>query len=66
MDFIIELPISHRYSLIWIIISKITKIAHFIVPQGNTQKAKDLGSSFVRGILMPHSLLIDIILYYGY
>jgi hypothetical protein len=42
MDFIIELPVSDRCSLVWVIVDRFTKMAHFIALQDREKRTQDL------------------------
>src|SRR5690606_8079316 len=53
MDWIVELPESNGYTQIWVVVDRLTKMAHFIPLPTNTD-AKDLAHSFLRNIWKLH------------
>src|SRR5215217_1468034 len=54
MDWIVELPESNGYTQIWVVVDRLTKMAHFI-PLPTKTDAKDLAQSFLRNIWKLHS-----------
>jgi hypothetical protein len=48
MDFIVELPKVKGYSIIWVVVDRFSKMAHFI-PLKTTQ-AKELADAFIQYI----------------
>src|ERR671932_1712412 len=59
MDFIIELPKVKGYSIIWVVVDRFSKMAHFI-PLKTTQ-AKELADAFIQYIWKYHGLPISIV-----
>jgi hypothetical protein len=59
MDFIVELPKVKGYSIIWVVVDRLTKIAHFI-PLKTTQ-AKELAEAFMQFVWKYHGLPINIV-----
>ena len=60
MDWIIELPESNRYTQIWVIVDRFTKIAH-LVPLPTNISAKDLAKIFIKEVWKNHGLPTDIV-----
>src|SRR6266550_2361128 len=62
MDFITGLPESNGYTQIWVVVDRLTKMAHFI-PMVTKAKspAKDLATTFAREIWRLHGLPSDIV-----
>lgn len=60
MDWIIELPESKGYTQIWVIVDRLTKMAH-LVPLPTNTKATKLARIFVKEVWKNHGLLIDIV-----
>lgn len=62
MDFIEGLPNSHDYTVIWVIIDRLTKFAHFI-PLRHPYSAESLATLFMDNIHkmhgMPESIVND-------
>jgi hypothetical protein len=50
MDFIRELPVSDGCSLVWVIVDRFTKIAHFIPLKDGEKKASDLVKIFLKEV----------------
>ena len=60
MDWIIELPESNRYTQIWVIVDRFTKMAH-LVPLPTNTSAKDLAKIFVKEVWKNHGLPTNIV-----
>ena len=60
MDFIAKLPISDGYDSIWVVVDRLTKMAHFI-PCKESINAKDLANLFIQNIFKLHGLPSSII-----
>jgi hypothetical protein len=62
MDFIEGLPLSHGYSVIWVIVDRLTKYAHFI-PLKHPYTAENLAQVFMTQLFklhgMPQSIISD-------
>ena len=62
MDFITGLPESNRCTQIWVVVDRLTKMAHFIpMVTGEKSPAKDLTITFAREIWRLHGLRSDIV-----
>ena len=62
MDFITGLPESNGYTQIWVVVDRLTKMAHFIpMVTGEKSPAKDLAITFAREIWRLHGLPSDIV-----
>ena len=62
MDFIVGLPESNGYTQIWVVVDRLTKMAHFILMvTGKESPAKDLAITFAREIWHLHGLPSDIV-----
>ena len=62
MDFIVGLPESNGYTQIWMVLNRLTKMAHFIpMVTGKESPAKDLAITFAREIWRLHGLPSDIV-----
>ena len=62
MDFIVGLPESNGYTQIWVVVDRLTKLAHFIsMVTGEESPAKDLAIIFAREIWHLHGLPSDIV-----
>ena len=59
MDFITDLPKVNGYNLIWVVVDRFSKMAHFI-PLKN-RKAKELARIFVQEIWRLHGLPLRIV-----
>ena len=59
MDFIVDLPKVNGYHIIWVVVDRFSKMAHFI-PLKTTQ-AKELADSFLQFVWKYHGLPIDIV-----
>jgi len=60
MDFIVKLPISNGYDSIWVIIDRLTKMAHFI-PCNENITAGSLAKLYHQQIFRLHGLPADIV-----
>jgi hypothetical protein len=60
MDFITGLPESEGYNTLWVIVDRLTKMAHF-VPCLDTMKPEELAECFIMHVLRPHGLPRSII-----
>ena len=60
MDFITGLPESNGFMQIWVVVDRLTKMAHFI-PMVTKEKspARDLAMTFAREIWRVHSLPVN-------
>ena len=62
MDFVTGLPESEGYDAIWVVIDRLTKMAHF-VPCHTSIKAEEFGRLFIQNIFrlhgMPHDIVSD-------
>ena len=63
MDFIVGLPrISEGYNSIWVIVDRLTKLAHFI-PVNSTYSAKKYAELYLDRIIslhgVPHTIISD-------
>ena len=62
MDFIVGLPESNGYTQIWVVVDRLTKMAHFILMvTGKESPAKDLAITFAREIWRLQGLPSDIV-----
>ena len=62
MDFITGLPKSGGYTQIWVVVDRLSKMAHFIpMVTGAKSPAKDLATTFAREIWRLHGLPSDIV-----
>ena len=56
MDFIVGLPnTSHHHDLIWVIVDRLTKVAHFL-PVHTTDKAQKYAELYIDRIVCLHGL----------
>jgi hypothetical protein len=60
MDFITGLLPVDEYNMLWVIVDRLTKMAHF-VPCSDMMKPEQLADSFMLYILCPHGLPNSII-----
>jgi hypothetical protein len=62
MDFITGLPLSHGYTVIMVVVDRLTKYAHFI-PMKTDYTSKSVAEAFMNNIVklhgMPHSIVSD-------
>ena len=66
MDFITGLPESSGYKQIWVVVDRLSKMAHFIpMVTGAESPAKDLAVTFAREIWRLHGLPADIVSHHG-
>jgi hypothetical protein len=57
MDFIVELPCTSKgYDSIWVIMYRLTKVAHFI-PVKSTYKGSQLAELYMSQIMCLHGVL---------
>ena len=62
MDFIVGLPESNGFTQIWVVVDRLTKMAHFIpMVTGEKSPAKDLAMTFAREVWRLHGLPSDIV-----
>src|SRR6266550_3718977 len=62
MDFIVGLPESNGYTQIWVVVDRLTKMAHFIpMIIKDKSQAKDLAMTFAREVWRLHGLPADIV-----
>ncbi|KAG1441610.1 hypothetical protein G6F55_013205 [Rhizopus delemar] len=61
MDFIVGLPQSGECNTIWVVVDRLTKVAHFI-PCKDSIASKDLAFMFIRHIFRLHGLPKDIVI----
>jgi len=62
MDFITGLPESNGFTQIWVVVDRLTKMAHFVpMVTGEKSPAKDLAMTFAREIWRHHGLPSDIV-----
>ena len=62
MDFIVGLPESNGFTLIWVVVDRLTKMAHCIpMVTGKESPPKDLAIAFAREICRLHGLPSDIV-----
>jgi hypothetical protein len=62
MDFIVGLPESNGFKQIWVVVDRLSKMAHFIpLSTGSKTPAKDLAIVFAREIWRLHGLPSDIV-----
>lgn len=59
MDFIVELPPSEGFTIIFVIVDRLSKMAHF-VPLKGTPSAAETASSFVKEVVRLHGIPINI------
>ena len=55
MDFIVKLPTSNEFDSIWVVVDRLTKMAHF-VPCRESMNAKELANLFIQNIFRLHGL----------
>lgn len=55
MDFIVELPPSEDFTTIFIVVDRLTKMAHFIPLQG-TPSATETASAFIKEVVKLHGI----------
>lgn len=60
MDFIVGLPTSSGFNAIWVVVDRLTKMAHFI-PCMDTITAQELAHLFLNNVFRLHGLPDDII-----
>jgi hypothetical protein len=60
MDFITGLPTAEGCNALWVVVDRLTKMAHFVACN-DTMKPEDLAASFVTHIIRPHGIPADII-----
>lgn len=60
MDFIVALPVSSGYTQIWVIVDRLTKMAHFL-PLPTEATAEDLAQVFIRELWKLHGLPDEIV-----
>ena len=62
MDFIVGLPQSDGFTQIWVVVDRLTKMAHFVpLRTGAKSPAKDLAIAFAREVWRLHGLPADIV-----
>jgi hypothetical protein len=61
MGFIEELPLSSGYSIIWVVVDKLTKYAHFL-PLKHPYTAEKLAQLFITQLFKLHGMPTSIIL----
>jgi hypothetical protein len=61
IDLIVELPLSNGCSQIWVIIDRITRMAHFIPMMDTKKKENDLALIFAQIISVLHGLSTEIV-----
>jgi hypothetical protein len=62
MDFITGLPESNGYTQIWVVVDRLSKMAHFIpMKTGEESPARDLAMTFAREVWRLHGLPADIV-----
>ena len=62
MDFITGLPESNGFTQIWVVVDRLTKMAHFIpMVTGKESPARDLALTFAREVWRLHGLPADIV-----
>ena len=59
MDLIVELPKVKGYAIIWVVVDRFSKMAHFILLK--TTQAKELADTFIQYIWKYHGLPISIV-----
>jgi transposase InsO family protein len=64
MDFITRLPKAEGSNALWVIMDRLTKIAHFVICK-DTMGPKDLAEGFIAHIVRTHSLPNNIISDWG-
>jgi hypothetical protein len=60
MDFITGLPTAEGCNALWVVVDRLTKMAHFVACN-DTMKPEDLAASFVTHVIRPHGIPTDII-----
>ena len=66
MDFITGLPESNGFTQIWVVVDRLTKMAHFVpVRTGAKSPAKELAETFAREVWRLHCLPADIVSDHG-
>jgi hypothetical protein len=60
MDFIVDLPVSHGFSCIWVIVDHFTTMSHIIPLKNAGKKAPDLIGILLREIWRQHGRLSTI------
>ena len=61
MDFITQLPKSDGYSTVWVIVDRITKMAHFVPVKDGKKTAEGCAKLFLENIWKLHGLPSSII-----
>ena len=61
MDFITDLPRSNNCTELWVVIDRLTKMAHFIALEGDKKTVADLAGIFAQEIWRLHGLPCDIV-----
>jgi hypothetical protein len=64
MDFIVGLPESAGYTCIWVVVDRLTKMAHF-TPCRETIDAHELAALFLKHIIRLHGMPINIVSHRG-
>ena len=59
MDFITDLPLSNAYDSIFVVVDRLTKMAHF-VPYKKTLSSEDTTGLFLDNVFRYHGLPDDI------
>ncbi|KAM0057208.1 putative nucleotidyltransferase, Ribonuclease H [Helianthus debilis subsp. tardiflorus] len=60
MDFITGLPLSHGYSVIWVIVDRLSKYAHFVALSASFTSVS-VASQFVQEFVRLHGVPLDIV-----
>jgi transposase InsO family protein len=64
MDFIVDLPKSKSFDLVFVVVDQLTKMAHF-VPCNKTITGKEMARLFLENVYKYHGLPDDIISDHG-
>jgi hypothetical protein len=60
MDFITGLPATKGHTALWVVVDRLTKMAHFVACN-DTLKPEGLADSFVKNVVRPHGIPSSII-----